>query len=53
MRALAVGVVSALALSGAAFAQQGQTGNAEQAKAMLSKAVATIKTDQASAFCKY
>jgi Single Cache domain 2 len=50
MRILVIGVVSALALSGAASAQQGQTGTADQAKAMLSKAVAAIKTDQASAF---
>jgi Single Cache domain 2 len=46
MRAMVIGVVSALALTGAAFAQQGQTGTAQQAKDMLSKAVAAVKADE-------
>ena len=32
-----------------AFAQQGQFGNADEAKAMLAKAVAAVKTDKAKA----
>jgi hypothetical protein len=48
VRTLGIGVVSALALAGAAFTQQGQTGTAEQAKGMLVKTVAAIKADQAS-----
>jgi Single Cache domain 2 len=46
MRALVIGVVSALALSGAAFAQQQQLGTADQAKTMLLKAVAAVKADE-------
>jgi hypothetical protein len=39
-----IGAVSALTLSAAAFAQQG--GTAEEARAMLNKAVAAVKADQ-------
>jgi hypothetical protein len=49
MRTLMIGAVSAtaLALSAAAFAQQG--GTAQEARAMLEKAVAAVKADQAVA----
>jgi signal transduction histidine kinase len=52
MRTLVIGAVSALALSGAAFAQQRQLGTADQAKAMLGKTVAAIKADQVGTFAK-
>jgi hypothetical protein len=38
-----------LAVSLTAFAQQGQFGNADEAKAMLAKAVAAVKADKAKA----
>ena len=37
---------AALALSSVAFAQQGQFGSAQEAKAMLGKAVAAVKADK-------
>jgi hypothetical protein len=43
-RTLIIGTVSALTLSTAAFAQQG--GTAQEAKAMLDKAIAAVKADQ-------
>jgi hypothetical protein len=46
-RTLIIGAVSALTLSAAAFAQQG--GTAQEARAMLDKAVAAVKADQAVA----
>src|SRR6266480_3999315 len=46
-RTLMIGAVSALTLSAAAFAQQG--GTAQEARAMLDKAVAAVKADQAVA----
>jgi len=46
-RTLMIGAVSALTLSVAAFAQQG--GTEQEARAMLSKAVAAVKADQAVA----
>jgi len=46
-RTLMIGAVSALTLSAAAFAQQG--GTAEEAKAMLGKAVAAVKADKTKA----
>ena len=42
-RTLMIGTVSALTLSTAAFAQQG--GTAQEAKAMLDKAIAAVKAD--------
>ena len=42
-RTLMIGTVSALTLSAAAFAQQG--GTAQEAKAMLDKAIAAVKAD--------
>src|SRR5262249_62042935 len=42
-RTLMIGAVSALALSTAAFAQQGP----QEARAMLDKAIAAVKADQA------
>jgi hypothetical protein len=38
--------IAALSLVGAAFAQQGQLGGADEAKAMLLKAVAAVKADR-------
>jgi Single Cache domain 2 len=43
-RTLMIGAVSALTLSAAAFAQQG--GTEQEARAMLSKAVAAVKADR-------
>jgi hypothetical protein len=53
MRTLMIGAVSAaaLALSAAAFAQQG--GTAQEARAMLDKAVAAVKADQAVALAMF
>jgi hypothetical protein len=50
-RTLMIGAVStaALTLSPAVFAQQGQTGTAQEARAMLDKTVAAVKADQAVA----
>ena len=44
LRTLMIGAVSALTLSAAAFAQQG--GTEQEARAMLSKAVAAVKADR-------
>ena len=44
LRTLMIGAVSALTLSAAAFAQQG--GTAQEARAMLDKAVAAVKADR-------
>ena len=52
VRELVVGTVSVLTLSGSVFAQQGQLGTPNQAKAMLVRTVAAIKADPASAFAK-
>jgi signal transduction histidine kinase len=51
VRTLIIGGVSAavLTLSAAVFAQQGPLGTAQEARAMLDKAVAAIKADQAVA----
>jgi single cache domain-containing protein len=52
IRILMIGAVSAaLALSAAAFAQQG--GTAQEARAMLDKAVAAVKADQAVALAMF
>ena len=50
-RTLIIGAVSALTLSAAAFAQQG--GTAQEARAMLGKAVAAVKADQAVAIAMF
>jgi hypothetical protein len=50
-RTLMIGAVSALTLSAAAFAQQG--GTAQEARAMLDKAVAAVKADQAVALAMF
>ena len=50
-RTLMIGAVAALTLSAAAFAQQG--GTAEEARAMLDKAVAAVKADQAVALAMF
>ena len=51
IRKLMIGTVSAAALmlSTAAFAQQGQFGTAQEARAMLDKAVASVKTNKEAA----
>jgi signal transduction histidine kinase len=48
IRTLIIGVLSTavLTLSAAVFAQQGQTGTAQEARAMLDKAVAAVKADR-------
>ena len=51
LRTLMIGAVSALTLSAAAFAQQG--GTAQEARAMLDKAVAAVKADQAVALAMF
>jgi Single Cache domain 2 len=53
VRTLIIGVVSAVALTlpGAVLAQQG--GTAQEAKAMLDKAVAAVKVDQAVALAMF
>ena len=48
-RTLMIGAVSALALSTAAFAQQGP----QEARAMLDKAIAALKADQAVALAMF
>src|SRR5262245_44274715 len=50
-RPLIIGTVSALALSAVAFAQQG--GTAQEARAMLDKAVAAVKADQVVAIAMF
>ncbi len=50
-RTLMIGTVSALTLSAAAFAQQG--GTAQEARAMLDKAVAAVKADEAVALAMF
>ena len=50
-RTLVIGAVSALALSTAAFAQQGSS--PQEARAMLDKAVAAVKADQAVALAMF
>jgi hypothetical protein len=50
-RTLMIGAVSALTLSAAAFAQQG--GTAQEAQAMLAKAAAAVKADQAVALAMF
>ena len=44
---------AALTLSTTVFAQQGQTGTAQEARAMLEKAVAAVKADQAVALAMF
>src|SRR5579862_5854096 len=46
---VAAASAAALTLSPTAFAQQGQLGTAQEARAMLDKAVAAVKADQAVA----
>ena len=50
-RTLMIGTVSALTLSAAALAQQG--GTAQEARAMLDKAVAAVKADQLVALATF
>jgi hypothetical protein len=50
-RTLVIGAVSAVALSTAAFAQQGSS--PQEARAMLDKAVAAVKADQAVAIAMF
>jgi hypothetical protein len=51
-RALAIGTTLVLTLPGTIFAQQGQLGTPDQARAMLVKAVAAIRADQTSTIAK-
>ena len=55
LRTLIISAVlgAALTLSAATFAQQGQFGAPQEAKAMLDKAVATVKADQAVALAMF
>jgi signal transduction histidine kinase len=55
VRTLIIGGVSAavLTLSAAVFAQQGPLGTAQEARAMLDKAVAAVKADQAVALAMF
>ena len=50
-RTIMIGAVSALTLSAAALAQQG--GTAQEAQAMLNKAIAAVKADQAVAVAMF
>jgi Cache domain len=54
-RTLMIGAASAaaLTLSAAAFAQQGQLGTAQEARAMLDKAVAAVKADKEKALAMF
>ena len=51
VRAFMIGAVSAVALmlSADSFAQQSKTGTADEAKAMLTKAIAAVKSDKTKA----
>jgi Single Cache domain 2 len=56
VRTLIIGAASAaaaLTFSAASFAQQGQLGTAQEARAMLDKAVAAVKADQAVALAMF
>jgi Single Cache domain 2 len=55
IRAVMIGAVSAAAftLASGALAQQGQLGTPQEAKAMLDKAVAAVKADQAVALAMF
>jgi hypothetical protein len=55
MRTFVIAVASIVVLthSSAAFAQQGQLGSAEEAKAMLMKAVAAVKADREVALAMF
>jgi Single Cache domain 2 len=55
LRSLMIGAISAAALtfSTGAFAQQAQFGTAAEAKALLDKAVAAVKADQAVALAMF
>src|SRR6478672_13543173 len=50
---LLISAVAALALSTTAFAQQGQLGTAQEAKAMLDKAVAAVKANKDAALVMF
>jgi hypothetical protein len=55
IRTVIIGILSTatLGLSTAAFAQQGPLGTADEAKAMLTKAVAAVKADEAVALAMF
>ena len=55
LRTLMIGAVSgaALTLSAATFAQQGQFGTSQEARAMLDKAVIVVKADQPVALAMF
>jgi hypothetical protein len=50
---IAAASVAVLTLSPAAFAQQGQLGTAQEARAMLDKAVAAVKADRGLALAMF
>ena len=50
---IAAAAATVLTFSPTAFAQQGQTGTAQEARAMLDKAVAAVKADQAVALAMF
>jgi hypothetical protein len=50
---IAAASAAVLTLSAAVFAQQGQLGTAQEARAMLDKAVAALKADQAVALAMF
>ena len=52
-RAITMVTVTVLALAATAFAQQGQLGTAQEARAMLDKAVVAVKADQAVALAMF
>lgn len=52
-RHIAWAAVLALGVSGAAMAQQGETGSAADAKTMLERAIVAVKADEAAALEKF
>jgi signal transduction histidine kinase len=53
LRTLIIGAMSAVALSGIAFAQQSEYGTAAEAKAMLERAIPELKANESAAIAKF
>jgi hypothetical protein len=53
LRSLVIGAASVIALSSVAFAQQSDFGTADQAKAMLQRAVPLLKSDPTAAIATF
>jgi signal transduction histidine kinase len=53
LRSFILGAASVIALSGVALAQQSDFGTADQAKAMLQRAIPLLKSDQAAALASF